>query len=212
MSPRPHLPFPAPAVLSAPSALPLPSHPASTSAPHSSRTPIPPCVHTAAAPSSCALPYPSHPVALLCSRHAPVPPHNLVPCAPDDAHTIHARLLYTKAARIDRGILASLCTRIAMLTDPTHASLLWSATPSPTLPSTHHTYRHALSALARHQRPPHHPCISHPLSALLSDPISSNVTQLPHLMPAPVAVLLHFTCMPINTALGRIDLIAAAAA
>jgi hypothetical protein len=137
MSPRQHLPFPAPAVLSAPSALPLPSHPASTSAPHSSRTPVPPHVHTAAAPSSRALPYPSHPVTLLCSRHAPVLPHNLVPCAPDDAHTIHARLLHTKAAQIDRGILASLCTRLAMLgkssplpllpslADPTHASLLW---------------------------------------------------------------------------------------
>jgi hypothetical protein len=63
MSPRQHLPFPAPAVLSAPSTLPLPSHPASTSAPHSSRTPVPPRVHTAAAPSSRALPYLSCPIA-----------------------------------------------------------------------------------------------------------------------------------------------------
>ncbi|KAJ7888570.1 hypothetical protein B0H14DRAFT_3429985 [Mycena olivaceomarginata] len=187
MSPRQHLPFPAPAVLSAPSALPLPSHPASTSALHSSCTPVPPRVHTAATPSSHALPYPSRPVALLRSRHAHVPPHNLVPCAPDDAHTIYARLLHTKAARIDRGILASLCTRLAML------GML-----SPRLHVTN-----ALLVI---------PCISHPPSALPSDPISSNATRPPHLMLAPVAVLLRFTCMPIDTALGRIDLTAAAAA
>ncbi|KAJ7808999.1 hypothetical protein B0H14DRAFT_3481803 [Mycena olivaceomarginata] len=50
------------------------------------------------------------------------------------------------------------------------------------------------------------------VAALLSDPISSNATRPPHLMPAPVVVLLRFTCMPINTALGHIDLTAAAAA
>jgi hypothetical protein len=123
MSPQQHFPFPAPAVLSAPSALPLPFHPASTSAPHSSRTPVPPRIHTAAVPSSRALPYPSHPVAPLRSRHAPVPPHILVPCAPDAAHTIHARLLHCRLIPFPQMLLGRL-------TSCRHRSRCYSASPA----------------------------------------------------------------------------------
>ncbi|KAJ7839536.1 hypothetical protein B0H14DRAFT_3458594 [Mycena olivaceomarginata] len=147
MSPRQHLPFPAPTALSAPSALPLPSHPASTSAPHSSCTPVPPRIYTAAAPSSRALPCLSCPVVPLCSRCAPVLPHNLVPCAPNDARTIH-----TKAAQIDQGILASPRPN-ACLVVVERCTLSHSPCPN----STHHTYRHALSTLAHHRHPPRHP-------------------------------------------------------
>ncbi|KAJ7857258.1 hypothetical protein B0H14DRAFT_3639475 [Mycena olivaceomarginata] len=188
MSPRQHLPFPAPNALSAPSALPLPSHPASTSAPHSSCTPVP--------PASTRLPPPPPVRCHVCpvlSRRCVLAVHLSCPIT---SSLVPPTMLVQSTLRQHRSTRES-----SPHPDPMHASLLWSAAPSPTLPAPT-----PLITPTGMLSPRSHitdtllviPCISHPPSALPSDPISSTTTQPPHLIPAPVVVLHRFTCMPIN--------------